>query len=466
MAGWEALWADQRQATVDRIKANNWGVSADGRTLTGPEGFTIDLSACPSGWSPTEGITDGEIKIGQTLAQSGTLAYAANYGKGQEAVLDYYGARGAFTDINGKARTVTYLQRDDGYDPVKTVPLVDELLDTEKVFAQVTLGSPNTMQVYDKLNDRCVPQLFNQSGHPAWGDPQFHPWTTGLGLAYTTETWLWGLFLEQHIDEFPGGVTVAALVESDQWGNMYDAGFRNWLEASPIKDKVTYVTESVDLTAATITDQMAALGATKPQVFVAMVAGGLCSDAVVEAAQNGMKTTVAYLWQPSTCAGSTQLARGKVGGDGSAAEGWWIVNGGSKDVRDPNQLSDPTVVWAREVLTAHGDDPDAAVELGLGVLYGWAWAQVIQIAGQLDGGLTRANTILAARSLDMNNPLQLPGVVFHVDGNRDAYYSEAGVFQQFDVAQQSYISKSQVFSVDGASKNCHFEQATASCAFY
>ena len=46
MEEWEALWTKERAAVVKRIKNNKWGVSADGKTLTGPEGFTVDLSAC------------------------------------------------------------------------------------------------------------------------------------------------------------------------------------------------------------------------------------------------------------------------------------------------------------------------------------------------------------------------------------------------------------------------------------
>jgi hypothetical protein len=64
MAEWEALWEEQRAAVVARIKQNKWGKSADGRILNGPEGFSIDLSKCPAGWSDTEGIGDADIKIG------------------------------------------------------------------------------------------------------------------------------------------------------------------------------------------------------------------------------------------------------------------------------------------------------------------------------------------------------------------------------------------------------------------
>jgi hypothetical protein len=53
MDEWNALWTSQRAAIVKRITDNKWGLSADGKTVTGPEGF----SAPPAGttWraSPT-----------------------------------------------------------------------------------------------------------------------------------------------------------------------------------------------------------------------------------------------------------------------------------------------------------------------------------------------------------------------------------------------------------------------------
>ena len=38
---WEKLWATERAAIVKKITDNKWGKSADGKTLTGPEGFKI-----------------------------------------------------------------------------------------------------------------------------------------------------------------------------------------------------------------------------------------------------------------------------------------------------------------------------------------------------------------------------------------------------------------------------------------
>ena len=86
-AEWEADAAERRAAVVKKIKDNSWGLSADGKTLTGPEGFTIDISKCPAGWSNTEGLTDTTIKIGHTFPYSGTLAEYGNIGRGDGELL-------------------------------------------------------------------------------------------------------------------------------------------------------------------------------------------------------------------------------------------------------------------------------------------------------------------------------------------------------------------------------------------
>ena len=164
-AEWEQDGAQRRAAVVKRIKDNNWGLSADGKTLTGPEGFTVDLGACPSGWSNTEGLTDTNIKLGHTLAYSGTLAEYGNIGRGMENYMNYVNdTQGGIKDSTGKTRKMQLIQKDDGYDPARTIPLTDELLDSDKVFAITTGGSANVFRVYDKVNQRCVPQPMRSPG--------------------------------------------------------------------------------------------------------------------------------------------------------------------------------------------------------------------------------------------------------------------------------------------------------------
>ena len=92
--------------------------------------------------------------------------------------------------------------------------------------------------------------------------------------------------------------------------------------------------------------------------------------------------------------------------------------------------------------------------------------QIIQIADQLDGGLTRSNVLLALRSIDMTNPFQLAGIRFHMDGNKDAYLTEGGVYQQWETAKQSWVNRGNVIDLDGKSKNCNFDQASGVCKLY
>jgi branched-chain amino acid transport system substrate-binding protein len=465
MDGWEALWAQQRDAIVKRIKDNHWGTSADGKTVTGPEGFTIDLSKCPAGWSNTEGLSDTSIKIGHTTALSGTLADYGNIPKAMNLVFDYYGKKGALKDSTGKTRTIDLIVKDDGYDAARTIPLVDELIDSDKVFAMWTLGSANTLKTYDKLNQRCIPQPLSMTGHPAWGDPVNHPWTTGQQLAYNTEAVLWGAFVEQHLSEFPDGkATVAALAMNNDFGKSYDAGFKAYLAQSPVKDKITYTTETIEASAPTVTDPMTTLAAKNPDVFIAMIAGTPCTQVITEAAQNGMKEDVKYLFQPSVCAASSFVGKDKVGGDGSASNGWWIVNGGAKDINDPAQFNDPYIAWARDLLTANGIDPKSSGSLGSGFFFSWAMVQALEIAGQLDGGLTRSNLIVALRSLDMTHPFLLDGIQFNMDGDKDAYFVEGGVYQTYDSAKQGWTSQGNVIDLSGKSTSCAWSQTSSTCA--
>ncbi|MPY92545.1 MAG: ABC transporter substrate-binding protein [Acidimicrobiia bacterium] len=469
MEEWEELWAAERAAIVAEIEENGWGTSADGTTATGPAGFTIDLTACPAGWSNTEGLTDTSVKIGQAIAQSGTFADYNNYARGIQAVFEYYGDQGAFTDSLGKTRTIDYIARDDGYDPARTIPLVDELLDSERAFAIWTLGSPSTLKVYDKLNQRCVPHPTPMTAHPAWGDPVNHPWTTApAATSYSTEAILWGNFIEERIDEFGDEVTVAALVMNNDFGKVYDQTFRAYLEQSDLlRDRVTFVAETIEAQAPTVKDPMTTLAAEQPDVFIAMLAATPCTQVITEAAENGMKETTPYLFQPLTCAGLNFISKEKLGGDGMAGDGWWILNPGTKDLQDEAQHDDPFVEWSRELLESKGIDPDSSSLLGNGVgTFGWTAAQALMIAGELDGGLNRSNFIVAQRSMEMTNPYMLPGIRLHMEGNDDAYFVEGGVFQQFDAAVQTWVTKSEPIELDGKSQNCNFDPAAGACIPY
>jgi hypothetical protein len=291
-----------------------------------------------------------------------------------------------------------------------------------------------------------------------------HPWTTGWQLAYNTEAVLWGAFMEQHMSEFPSGkVTVAALVMNNDFGKSYDGGFKAYLAQSPIKDKINYVTESIEASVPTVTDPMTTLAAKNPDYFIAMIAGTPCTQSITEAAQNGMKEKVKYLFQPSVCYTASFVGKDKVGGDGSASNGWWVVNGGTKDINDSSQFSDPAVAWARDLLTSHGIDPKSSGSLGSGFLFAVPMVQALQIAGQLDGGLTRTNLMVALRAYDITHPFLLKGLKNNMNGNADAYFVEGGIYQKYDSAKQGWVSQGNVIDLSGKSKDCAWDQSAGLC---
>jgi branched-chain amino acid transport system substrate-binding protein len=463
MDEWEALWKQQRETIVKKIKDNSWGKSADGKTVTGPEGFTIDLSKCPAGWSDTEGLTDTEIKIGQTVPQSGTNADYGWIPKAIGPMFEYYEAKGAFTDSLGKNRHVNYIVKDDGYDPARTIPLTDELIDSEKVFAVWTLGSANTMKTYDKLNERCIPQPLAMTGHPAWGDPVHHPWTTGMQMAYNTEAVLWGGFIEQHLDEFPDGVQVASLVTNNEFGKAYDSAFKAFLNQSPHKDQIKYFSEVIEPQTPSIKDQMTTIASKNPGVYIVMATGVPCTQSITESAENGLRDSAKYLFMSSVCQSSGFVGKGAVGGDGEVSDGWLVVSGGPKDFTSDASDNDVWIKWARDLLRSKGIDYKASGSLGSGVYFGWSMIQALQIAGDLDGGLTRSNFMVALRSMDMTHPYLVPGVKFNLNGNADAYFVEGSVFARYDYKLQGWIPQGDPIDLSGKSSNCAWDQSVGAC---
>jgi ABC-type branched-subunit amino acid transport system substrate-binding protein len=462
MEEWEALWANQRAAVVKRIKDNKWGLQADGKTILGPEGFKVDLTKCPAGWDPKEGLTDTEIKLGSAAPSSGTQATGVYINQAMSVFFDYYAGKGLFTDSLGKNRRVNQIIKDDGYDPARTIPIVDELIDSEKVFDVMTQGSPSTLKTYDKLNQRCIPQFFNSTGHPAWGDPVNHPWTNGMLLAYNIEALLWGSFIDEHLAEFPADkpVTVAALVMNNDFGLVYDQAFRAYLEQSPNKARINYVTELIEPQAATVTDAMTTLASKDPDFFIEMLTGTPCAQAITESAQNGMNESTKYRFTSSVCKSPTFVGKAAVG---DASNGWWVIGGGIRDLASPTEDTNPYSIWARQLLTSKGYDYKISSFYGAGLAFGWSRAQVYAIAGQLDGGLTRANYLTALRTIDMTPAAYLPGIKANMNGNADAYWIEGSEVAQYDSAAQGFKQQGNIIELSGKSKLCAWDQAAAKC---
>src|SRR5215469_15992410 len=122
------------------------------------------------------GVTDKEIKIGNTGPYSGP---ASSYSAVPKAQVAYWKMINDQGGING--RTVNFLSYDDGYTPPKTVEMVRKLVEEDKVLLVASpLGTPTNSAIWQYMNQKKVPQLFVATGATKWNDPKGHPWTIGL----------------------------------------------------------------------------------------------------------------------------------------------------------------------------------------------------------------------------------------------------------------------------------------------
>ena len=181
------------------------------------------------------GVTDTEIKIGQTIAYSGP---ASSFGTIGHTISAYYRMINDRGGING--RKINFISADDGYSPPKTVEQTRRLVEQEQVLAIVgSLGSPTNASVQRYLNDRKVPQLFLFTGAARFRDPQTYPWTMAGDLSFVNETRAFARFV---IEDKPDA-KIGILYQNDDYGKDHINGLKSGLgdkAASMIVAEVPY----------------------------------------------------------------------------------------------------------------------------------------------------------------------------------------------------------------------------------
>src|SRR5271166_6993648 len=135
----------------------------------------LATSAWPARAANAPGITDAEIKIGQTMPYSGPASAYGVIGRTEVAYFKMINEQGG---ING--RKINLISLDDGYSPPRTVEQIRRLVEQEQVaFLFQTLGTPPNLAIRPYCNDNKVPQLFVASGAAMFSDPKLFPWTIG-----------------------------------------------------------------------------------------------------------------------------------------------------------------------------------------------------------------------------------------------------------------------------------------------
>ncbi len=367
-------------------------------------GAVLDTTQCPGSWDSTQGITDSEIRIGISLPQSGALAGFGTIAEGMQIFFDNA------DPIDGKS--VKIISRDDGYESGRTVTNIGEMIDTDNIFAfSHIIGSPNNLAVRDTLQEECIPQLFNSTGLPQWGDPENYPWTIGQLLNYSTESLIWCDYLSKELG--PGG-TVAAIYANNDFGKAYQKFFE---KCAPEVGLEIVGTELHDPNADTVQNEVTTLAATGAQAFVVGTSGANCPRSVGGARAAGWDTLIMV---SATCQNIGLFWKPLKG----ASNGIKVITT-TKDIGDPRWADDPWVTKVRDELTAAGIDPDAGAQQ-TGYTFAEQLDHVLREAAASAEGLNRGSLMQATWQQDWVAQNMLPGSTVKTDGANDAYIVEAG----------------------------------------
>lgn len=360
----------------------------------------------------TVGVTDTEIKIGNTNPYSGPASSYGTIGKSIGACFDMINAEGG---ING--RKINYISLDDGYSPPKTKEQIRKLVEREKVaFLFQTLGTPTNSAIHKYVNKKKVPHLFLATGASKWGQPETYPWTMGWQPDYQTEGSIYAKWVLQNIPDAKIGV----LYQNDDYGKDYLHGFEKGLG-----DRLDLIVakESYEVTDPTVDSQIVNLAASGANVFFNASIPKFAAQAIRKKADIGW-TAEHLLNSVSASVGSTLKPAGLENSKGVISTVYL------KDPTDPAWDDDAERKEWAEFMTKYY--PDGDLDNPFNVLGYSSCLTLKDVLVRAGDDLSRENIMKSAASMtDLKVPMLLPGIVINTSAT-DFYPIEGMQMQRFD----------------------------------
>ena len=182
-------------------------------------GYAVEAAAAEKKYGP--GVTDTEIKIGQTVPYSGPASAFSSYGRVMAGYFQMLNEKGG---ING--RKVNLISLDNAFSPPKAIEQTRKLVENDEILAEVgTVGTVPNIAVQKYLNQSKVPHVFISAGGRRFNDPQNFPWTVPFYPPFEMEGVTFGQFI---LKKMPNA-KIAVLYQNDDYGKDYLAGFKKGL---------------------------------------------------------------------------------------------------------------------------------------------------------------------------------------------------------------------------------------------
>jgi branched-chain amino acid transport system substrate-binding protein len=188
--------------------------------------LAILLGACQFSAAAAEkkygpGVTNTEIKIGQTVPYSGPASAFSSYGRVMAGYFQMLNEKGG---ING--RKVNLISLDNAYSLPKALEQTRKLVEDDGVLADVgTVGTVPNIAIQKYLNQNKVPHVFASAGGRRFNDPRYFPWTVPSYPAFQMEGATFGDYILKNMPN----AKIAVLYQNDDYGKDFLTGLKSAL---------------------------------------------------------------------------------------------------------------------------------------------------------------------------------------------------------------------------------------------
>ena len=338
------------------------------------------------------GVTDTEVKIGQTMPYSGPASALGTIGRAEAAYFAMINDEGG---ING--RKVRLISLDDGYSPPKTVEQTRKLVEQEQVLLIFgSLGTAANTAVQKYLNAKHVPQLFIASVSNKWNDPQHFPWTMAFPVPPRIEAGVYAKYLLTTASS----ARVAVLYQNDDYGKDYLSSLRQGLATQA--NRMIAAEASYEVTDPTVDSQIVSLQSSGANVLVNISTPKFGAMAIRKVYDLG--------WHPVHILAAPASSVAAVLRPAGLEKSVGLISATAyKDPTDPSWSNDrgmkQWLAWMRRYYP-EGDIAD------IYNVVGYTYAEtLVHVLKQCNDDLSRENIMRQAQSLrDLESPVLIPGV--------------------------------------------------------
>jgi len=350
----------------------------------------VDAIAAERQYGP--GVTDTDIKIGQTVPYSGPASAFSSYGRVMTGYFQMLNEKGG---ING--RKVNLISLDNAFSPPKAIEQTRKLVDDDGVLAEVgTVGTVPNVAVQKYLNQKKVPQVFISAGGRRFNDPQNFPWTVPFYPPFEMEGATFGKFILKNMPN----AKIAVLYQNDDYGKDYLTGLKTGLGSDSTTKIVAEV--SYELSYPTVDSEVLKLKASGADTLIYFTTPKFAAQAIKKANE--------LSWKPAQfLASPVNSIQGVLAPAGLENVQGAYTTQFTKQAGDPAWAEDPEV---KEYISfmkkwVPNDSPNDFIALS-GYVNAQAIAKGLQRCGD---NLTRENLLAQATSFNKERVgMLLPGI--------------------------------------------------------